>query len=158
MNKTEIIAMEKTLRGRKAVIDREEYVKMCLFQYMIANTDWSARKMHNSKFYKKDKEGTYITIPYDFDFAGIINNEYAVTSEKLPITRVTQRYFMDKKITLEELKKGIDHYLSIEDGLLQFCRELDYLSDGTKTRVEKFILNFYNIIKDDKLVVRMLKK
>jgi len=140
------------------VLDREEYVKMCLFQYMIANTDWSARKMHNSKLYKKDKEGTLITIPYDFDYAGIINNEYAVTSEKLPITRVTQRYFMDKKISLEELQKGIDYYLSIENDIVGLCQEITYLSDNTKERVEKFIHNFYDIIKNEKLVARMLKK
>lgn len=140
------------------VIDREEYVKMCLFQYMIANTDWSARKMHNSKLYKKNEEGTYITIPYDFDYAGIINNEYAVTSEKLPITRVTQRYFMDKKISLEELNKGITYFLSIEKDIIALCQEVAYLSDNTKTRVDKFIHNFYKIIKDEKLVARMLKK
>ena len=45
---------------------------------MIANTDWSARKMHNSKLYQRIEDEAYLTIPYDFDYAGIINNEYAV--------------------------------------------------------------------------------
>ncbi len=140
------------------VLDRSEYVKMCLFQFMIANTDWSARKMHNSKLYNNLESDTYITIPYDFDLAGIINNDYAVTSEKIPISKVTQRYFMDKKISLEELKTGIQYYLDIENEIILHCQNISYLSDNTKIRVEKFIHNFYKIIKNDKLVARMLKR
>ena len=65
---------------------------------------------------------------------------------------------MDKKISLEELNKGITYFLSIEKDIIALCQEVAYLSDNTKTRVDKFIHNFYKIIKDEKLVARMLKK
>ena len=31
-----------------SVLNRTEYVKMCMFQFMISNADWSARKGHNT--------------------------------------------------------------------------------------------------------------
>lgn len=139
------------------ILDRAEYVKMVLFQYMIANTDWSARKMHNSKLYSKEDK-TLITIPYDFDYAGLINNAYAVTPEILPISRVTQRYFMDKKVSLEELQKGIDYFISIENQIIDLCRTVNYLSEKSKSRSENFIAKFFENIKDPKTVKKMLKK
>jgi len=125
---------------------------------MIANTDWSARKMHNSKLYQVNANETLITIPYDFDYAGIINNDYAITPEILPISRVTQRYFMDKKITLEELQEGIKYYLSIEEDIMSLCESVDYLSDKSKQKSTLFIQKFYETIKVDKMVKKMLKK
>jgi len=155
-HRTEITELETSTINVDLLI-RTEYVKMCLFQYMIANTDWSARKMHNSKLYTlADK--SLITIPYDFDYAGIINNDYAVTPEILPISRVTQRYFMDKKITMEELQEGIDFYLSIEDKVMELCKNVNYLSDKYKNRSTIFIQKFFETIKDEKMVKKMLKK
>lgn len=140
------------------ILDRREYLKMCLFQYMIANTDWSARKMHNSKFYQALDKSFYTTIPYDFDYAGLINNNYAQTPEQLPITDVTQRYFMDKLVSLEELKQGVSDMLALESDILSVVQNADYISDGSKKRVTKFLEGFFKTIKDDKKVARMLKK
>ncbi len=141
-----------------SILDRVEYVRMCLFQFMIANTDWSAVKMHNSKFYQKLEDKTFVTIPYDFDNCGMINNKYAVPSEKLPISKVTQRHFMDKKISLDELEKEIEYFISIEDTIKRFCTSIDYLSDDSKKRVEKFIDKFYETIKDTNRMQSMVKK
>ena len=91
-----------------AIVDRQEYVKMCLFQYLIANVDWSARKGHNTDLFKRKIDESLVVIPYDFDYSGIIDNIYAVPPEQLPIKDVTQRYFMDKEIPWEELKEGVN--------------------------------------------------
>lgn len=156
-HRMDIVEIETSTIAVEA-LKRTEYVKMCLFQYMIANTDWSARKMHNSKLYQIKSNKSLITIPYDFDYAGIINNDYAITPEILPISRVTQRYFMDKKISMEELQEGIQYYLSIEDQVMDLCQQVDYLSEKSKHRTTVFLQKFYETIKDEKMVNKMLKK
>jgi len=69
------------------------------FQYLIGNTDWSVLEgppgevcCHNGEVVG-DLEGSVYVVPYDFDNSGLINAEYAVPSENLPIRRVTQRLY-----------------------------------------------------------------
>ena len=81
------------------VVNQEEYLKMCLFQFMIANADWSARKGHNTRLYQRVEDKSLIIVPYDFDFCGMINNSYAMPPENLPIRDVTDRY-QEQKVRL----------------------------------------------------------
>ena len=43
------------------------------FEYMIGNTDWSVEYLQNIKLATVDSNSAPITIPYDFDHAGIVN-------------------------------------------------------------------------------------
>ncbi|HMG90315.1 MAG TPA: hypothetical protein VK589_09645, partial [Chryseolinea sp.] len=52
-----------------------------LFQYMIANTDFSTTFFHNIKVVLTDK-GIYVAVPYDFDMSGIVNAPYARVDPK----------------------------------------------------------------------------
>ncbi len=140
------------------IVNREEYVRMCLFQYMIANTDWSARLGHNTEIFQVEADKSFVIVPYDFDYAGIINNDYAVVSEKLPIQRVTDRYFMDKSITPEELASGVNYFINMESKLYEVCDSAGYLSEGARKRMKKFIEGFYNIIKDEKKLLKVIDK
>ena len=78
------LEMVKTGTISTDVVDRSEYVRMCLFQYLISNADWSARKGHNTNLFKRNVDNSLVIIPYDFDFSGIIDNVYAVPHEQLP--------------------------------------------------------------------------
>ena len=72
-----------------------------LFQFLIANTDWSKTKgpgdedcCHNGKALRVPGTDTnWVVLPYDFDQAGLINVPYARPHERLPIHRVTQRLY-----------------------------------------------------------------
>ena len=140
------------------VIDRDIYIKMCLFQFMISNADWSARKGHNTKLYKRNSDNSLVVIPYDFDYSGLIDNDYAIPPQNLPIEDVTHRYFMDKMVKMEELKKGIEYYKGIESDIYELCDNSTYLSESSRKRIKKFIEGYYKIIKDDKKVGKMLKR
>lgn len=156
----EIRTATKILKNKTVAttaLNREEYIKMCLFQYMISNSDWSARKGHNTDLYRRLEDNSLICVPYDFDYSGIINNHYAMAPENLPITEVTQRYFMDKKVSLEELKLGVAAFVEKEASIFQTIDDCQYLSDGSKKRMKKFIMDFYKIIKNEKKVKRLIK-
>lgn len=139
------------------VLNREEYVKMCMFQFMISNSDWSARKGHNTDLYRRLEDNSLIIVPYDFDYSGIINNVYAMAPENLPIDKVTQRHFMDKNVTMKELKMCINHFIEKEAKIFSTIKGSAFLSDGSKKRLSKFVTEFYKIIRNDKKVKRMIK-
>ena len=62
-----------------------------MFQYAIGNTDWSAIKGHNVLLVESD--GLVTPVPFDFDFSGLVNAQYASVSPELSISNVRQRVF-----------------------------------------------------------------
>lgn len=139
-------------------LNREEYVKMCMFQFMISNADWSARKGHNTDLYRRVEDNSLIVVPYDFDYSGIINNPYAVAPENLPISKVTERYFMDKSISMLDMERCIEHFLEKESTMFEKIEDASYLSDNSKKRLTKFIGDFYKIIRNEKKVKKLVSK
>lgn len=69
-------------------------VLVAMFNYMIANTDWSAVFFHNVVLVRTE-DGRYLSVPYDFDFSGVVNARYATVDPSLQdrIRRVTQRVY-----------------------------------------------------------------
>ena len=76
-----------------------------LFQYSIGNTDRSIPGRHNIQMVKS-KDSTIskpFVIPYDFDYAGIVNTSYAVPDKNLGIESVTERVCMPET-TIKKLR------------------------------------------------------
>jgi hypothetical protein len=69
-----------------------EMATLDLFEYMIGNTDWSAIFGHNIVLIR-DAAGRATAVPYDFDFSGLVDAEYASVAPELPIRHVRQRWF-----------------------------------------------------------------
>lgn len=74
--------------------DAEQAVLAAMFNYMIGNTDWSAAFFHNFEVIRTE-DGRYVVVPYDFDFAGVVDARYASVPPQLAdrIRRVTQRLY-----------------------------------------------------------------
>ena len=81
---------------RPLMADGPQSVIVAVFNYMIGNLDWSAYRFHNVRLIRTE-DGRYITVPYDFDFAGVVNARYATPppdlTERNRIRRVTQRLY-----------------------------------------------------------------
>jgi hypothetical protein len=59
---------------------------------LVGNTDWSAVYGHNVVVIK-EPNGAVSAVPYDFDFSGFVDAEYAGPPPGLPIQNVRQRLF-----------------------------------------------------------------
>jgi hypothetical protein len=86
----------------KKDINREEYRKMALFQYMIGNTDWSLGQVRNIKIMLL--EGKYVVIPYDFDFAGLVLAPYARVNADYGLTSLRERVYLGFEEDLVEME------------------------------------------------------
>jgi hypothetical protein len=65
--------------------DQKLMNQLALFQYLIGNTDWSVKALHNIKLLSRDSLQKPVAVPYDFDFSGLVNATYASPAEHLPI-------------------------------------------------------------------------
>ena len=96
-----------------------------LFQFLIGNTDFSIRLQHNQRLYYIS--GRYISIPYDFDTAGLVNPPYAAVSNTqtldASISDVTQRIykgFQRDEALMQEIRAEL---LAREEEMLQTVQQ-----------------------------------
>ena len=126
-----------------------------LFQFLIANTDWSKIKgpgdeecCHNGKVLAPPgSESGWFVLPYDFDQAGLINTRYAAPDERLPIRSVRQRLFRGRCEYLHVMDDTIalfnDNRSAIENALA-----VDGLSDNRREAQARYVYRFFEIIND----------
>lgn len=126
---------------RPDVMDR-----MAIFNYMIGNTDWSVPISHNIQLFDEDlnlKSNPLLIVPYDFDFAGLVNAYYAEPFTGLQITNVRQRLYLgicrDKATYLSDLTE----FTSRKEALLKVVSEFPYLAERSKKDMEIYLLSFF---------------
>ncbi len=134
--------------------NREQMTFVNLFQYMIGNTDWSVPKRHNIKLMapKNDTLARPYAIPYDFDYAGIVDADYAVPSEELEIKSVRERLYRGFPRGYDELKAVIDVFEEKKEGIMYYINHADFCSQRCKKDMINYLEQFYQIIEDRKKV------
>lgn len=73
--------------------DRELFLRMSVFQFMIGNTDWSVPFLQNIKLVTKDSTKAPYAVPYDFDHSGMVSAPYAHPAEELEMTSILERRY-----------------------------------------------------------------
>jgi len=138
--------------------DRIVSTIMPVFQYMIGNTDWSVQAQHNIKLIKINDPTKYfpITIPYDFDYCGLLNAPYAVPPEQLEIEKVTERLYRGFCRTDEEFQEVFDMFIAHKEEILGLFQNNDLLSDKNKRICLEFMKEFFGIIENEKLNKRTI--
>jgi len=132
---------------------------MPLFQYMIGNTDWSSVYFHNIKLIKQNDPTLYapITIPYDFDYCGLLDAPYAIPPEKLELADVTTRYYRGFCRSDEEFQEVFDLLIEHKDEFMNLISSWELLDERTKKDDLFYLEKFYNIIEDPKMVNKTIK-
>ena len=133
---------------RASRLEREPFLKMVFFQYMIANVDWSISNKHNIELVKLPDVAKVIAVPYDFDYSGFVGTEYAVPANSLPIKSVHERYFFStNKMSEEEFDSTVKYFLSIEQDIYKLCDEATYMQPKTIEANKKYIKQFFKLLK-----------
>jgi hypothetical protein len=146
--------LQEVMQFHPARTFSEYSVLAAMFNYMIANTDWSPAYMHNVKVIRTE-DGRYLTVPYDFDSSGIVNARYATVDPSLQekIRRVTQRLF--RGFCRPELAHGVatapfaERRAEIEALFTDFAAMgfENYDADDAKDKIE-FLEDFWEVVDD----------
>ncbi len=94
------------------LVDRNQAILVEFFQYMIGNTDWSGAEMHNMELVRLP-DGRPTTVPFDFDFSGIVDARYAVPDHSLSIRTVRQRLF--RGFCPDQMNRQPEDYQAVVD-------------------------------------------
>ncbi len=161
-NDTKIAEFTST---RHSKLDRRQASIVSVFQYLIGNTDFSLVKAiagksccHNGILVSKDDE-SYLPIPYDFDFAGIVNAPYAEPSPNFFINSVTSRLYRGHCSVNPELATTLTLFEENKDAVIELITSQEGLTDKERNRTLKFVNKFYKeLANPEKLEAKFVKK
>ncbi|MEL7222237.1 MAG: metallophosphoesterase [Bacteroidota bacterium] len=137
-------------------LDKACFARMQLFQYMIANCDWSLSNKHNLELVKYPEKARAEVVAYDFDYAGFVGNSYAVPADVLPIKSVHQRYFFDYGTEEAEIDQAIAYFQEKEVALIAACEAAHYLEEKERENCKDYLRSFFELLdKPDKFKRRI---
>ena len=128
-------------------VDQAQLLFMSLFQYMIGNTDYSILLLHNV-IMLDDARGIRYTVPYDFDFSGLVNAHYALPAPDLKLASVKERLYRGPCKTEAEVQEALKPFLEKQAELLALPASLTSvgLEEGHRKQAEKYLNEFFELI------------
>jgi len=134
-------------------VNQDALLFMSLFQYMIGNVDYSILTLHNV-IMLDDVKGARLTVPYDFDYSGLVNAHYAVPAKGLEIPSVRDRLYRGPCKTEAEVNQALQPFRDKQAELLALVASMEPLGldEGQRKSTEKYLNEFFEIInKPDKV-------
>lgn len=137
--------------------ERNQMTMLAVFQYMIGNTDWSVSANHNIKLIlpRKDSLNIPFAVPYDFDFGGLVNADYATAPPNLPIASVRERLYRGWPRTLVELQTAFTVYNQKKDKIYQLINDCNQLQIKHKKDMIDYLEDFYRTINNKREVQKV---
>jgi hypothetical protein len=145
-----------------AKMEPEQASLLGLFQYVIANLDYSLAAAapgqsccHNAKLLLA-QSGQYVPVIYDFDSAGLINARYAGPTHGLGIKKVTQRIYRGYCLHNGNLEAARASLLAKQKAIKVLFQNDAIVQEKAKKRVLKFLEASFRILKTPKKFNRFI--
>jgi hypothetical protein len=135
--------------------DRQQMTLVAVFEYMIGNTDWAVPNNHNIRliYSKKDSSTTRpYAVPYDFDYSGLVNTDYAIPTPELGIESVRDRLYRGFPRTMDELENVLRIFNEQKDNIYSLINNFQPLSAKNKEDMTSYLDDFYKMINNPKHV------
>ncbi|MBI9056943.1 MAG: hypothetical protein JEZ01_04140 [Labilibaculum sp.] len=131
--------------------DRELFLQMAVFQFLIGNTDWSIQFLHNIKLISGNDNAALVPVPYDFDHAGIVYTPYALPAEELRMKSVRERRYRGYCIDdMKEFTSTFQLFNEIKVEIYEIYQSNTMLEKNYQKVTLKYLDEFYDIINDKK--------
>lgn len=150
----EVIA--KRLKGRKREprilspngIQPVSLDQLALFELMIGNTDWAISNRHNINTLLLPGDSLLTAVPYDFDYAGLVNTDYAVPGKGVNIPTVRTRYFKGPCRDAATWEATIKVFEAKKSEMLAFCTDFQAFEKSSRKHVIDYIEDFFELLAD----------
>lgn len=127
-----------------------------VFQYMIANTDFSPIRAapgesccHNNVLFG-DQDGEILSVPYDFDMAGIVDAPYAEPNPRFRLRNVKQRLYRGRCPNSEHLGASTKAFIDKKQAIYDLIQNNEDYAKSTRKKTLRFISEFYDTIENPK--------
>ena len=125
---------------------------LSVFQYMIANADWSVWYLHNITLISDKSKHPPSPVPYDFDFSGIINASYAEPISIFELDSIRQRLHLGYCNDTIQLDYIFSIFNEKRTEIYELYNNFPLLKNKYKKQTLDFFDEFYNIINNKKMI------
>lgn len=128
-----------------------------MFQYLIGNFDFSPTGgsnnecCHNYAMFGSSVD-SLVAIPYDFDFAGIVNAPNAVPNAEFGVERIGQRTYRGHCVNNGYVDDSISTFTKTRDELYALVAGQEELEPSVRENVADYMDGFYEVIDDPREV------
>jgi hypothetical protein len=148
-------AFVKEVLVRAADLNRENFKKMSVFEYMIGNTDWYFTLGHNIIILQpNDTALAPYAVPYDFDLSGFVDARYADPKPGSEMAPNKQRIYKGLCYSSGEFDEIFKFFRDLKPEFESEINNLNLLSKSSKKQLNKYLDYFYSVIDNNKLVRR----
>lgn len=120
--------------------------RLALFQLLLGNTDWSQPGQHN--IVMLNREGTFIPMPYDFDWSGLVNAPYAKPDPSLGLRTVRDRQYRGPCVPQAVFQEALGQILAQREPMLALVAELEGLTENRRQDVTNYLGQFFRDVPD----------
>ncbi len=133
--------------------ERIPFLTMAVFQYLIANIDWSVQYNQNVKLIAADSLALPTVVPYDFDHAGIVETPYAKPEEELNMNSIRERRYRGYCVAdMGQFDPIVEFYNSIKKDIYKLYTSCSLLDTRYVAKTIAYIDEFYATINNRDLL------
>ncbi|HXY30421.1 MAG TPA: hypothetical protein VEI06_06900 [Gemmatimonadaceae bacterium] len=149
----------KAKNAHREDVDTALVNTLSMFEYLIANTDWSISGLHNVRLVRLPNVfGVTFPVPYDFDWSGAVNPRYARPDPQLPIRTVEDRLYRGYCMPPADLEKTIALFNQKHTDINALYTTPALLEPQRAERTTKYYDDFYKIINDQHKLGQEIKR
>lgn len=130
-----------------------------IFQYLIGNFDFSpiagsgGECCHNYQMFG-NSAASLVAIPYDFDFAGIVNAPNAVPNTEQGVERIGQRVYHGFCVNISHVETSISRFSEARETLYDLVTNQEELEPSVRDHIARYMDGYYEVIEDPQTVER----
>jgi len=149
---TTIFDLEEGKNLPASAFDPVSAVTTATFQYMIGNTDWSDIAGHNVEILQRG--GGAKVVPYDFDFAGLVDAPYATPNPTFGLRSVRERYYRGWCGNPFNTRLVLDRFREARGDIMALWNTFQGLTDATRRSATRYLGEFFDAIETDERAQR----
>jgi len=123
-------------------MNTDQVALMLCFEYLIGNTDFDVSAFRNNLQFIPAGDTKVITIPFDFDFSGLVSAPYASPNSETPLKNVRDRCMMTNDIPVESHQKALETIRLHQTEILALCQN-NGLRKKTITEMTNYLNHFF---------------
>ncbi len=131
-------------------LQTEQAALTAVFNYMIGNTDWGVADNRNVYLLRAAPGEKLAVVPYDFDFAGLVDAPYTVPKAETGMKYIRERKLQTQGIPEPALRQAAAKIKGAQGDLLAWCNS-SFLSKNTAKEMTRYLESFFE--KADQLPV-----
>jgi hypothetical protein len=135
-------------------LEPQTLAQMMVFEFMIANTDFSIYALHNVVLVQTPGTRILSPVAYDFDLSGFVHAPYAVPAPNLGIKSVTERYYRGPCLTSDQLEPVFSSFRAKKNDMLATLNSLSDLASEARGEARSFLNDFFSDIERTSAVNR----